>query len=70
MTTAGNQYPPGSDPVELERLDHQGRMLAPATRMLFEAAGIRRGMRVLDLGCGRRRRGIRPADLVGAPAKC
>ena len=40
MTTAGRQYPLGSDPAELERLDHQGRMLGPATRMLFEAAGI------------------------------
>ena len=52
MTRAESQYPLGSDPAELERLDHQGRMLAPATRTLFEAAGIREGMRVLDLGCG------------------
>lgn len=52
MTTAEHQYPLGSDPAELERLDHQGTMLEPATQMLFEAAGIRDGMRVLDLGCG------------------
>ena len=65
MTTAGNQYPLGSDPVELERLDHQGRMLAPATRMLFEAAGVRRGMRVLDLGCGAGDVAFVLADLVG-----
>ena len=29
-----SQYPLGSDPAELERLDRQGRMLAPPTRML------------------------------------
>jgi ubiquinone/menaquinone biosynthesis C-methylase UbiE len=64
MTTAGNQYPLGSDPAELERLDHQGRMLASATRMLFEAAGVRRGMRVLDLGCGAGNVAFVLADLV------
>jgi hypothetical protein len=39
MTPTENRYPLGSDLVELERLDHQGRMLGPATRMLFDAAG-------------------------------
>jgi hypothetical protein len=43
MTTPESQYPLGSDPTELERLDHQGRMLEPPTRMLLEAAGIREG---------------------------
>ena len=27
-------------------------LLAPTTRRLLEAAGVRRGMRVLDIGCG------------------
>ena len=66
MTTAESQYPLGSDPKELERLDHQGTMLAPATRLLFEAAGIREGMRVLDLGCGAGDAAFVVADLVGA----
>ena len=36
------------------RLEVQGAALAPATRMILAEAGIRPGMRVLDLGCGRR----------------
>lgn len=66
MTTAESPYPLGSDPTELERLDHQGTMLGPATRMLFQAAGIREGMRVLDLGCGAGDVAFVVADLVGA----
>lgn len=66
MTTAESQYPLGSDPAELERLDHQGRMLRPTTRMLFEAAGIREGMRVLDLGCGAGDAAFVVAEIVGA----
>ena len=66
MTTGESQYPLGSDPAELERLDHQGTMLRPATRMLFEAAGIREGMRVLDLGCGAGDVSFVVAELVGA----
>lgn len=65
MTEADNQYPLGSDPTELERLDHQGMMLGPATRTLFEAAGIREGMRVLDLGCGAGDVAFVVAELVG-----
>jgi SAM-dependent methyltransferase len=45
-------YQLGSDAAELERLNRQGRVLAPATRMLLQAAGIGPGMRVLDLGSG------------------
>jgi SAM-dependent methyltransferase len=45
-------YPLGNDAAELERLDLQGRVLAPATRMILATAGVRPGMRVLDLGSG------------------
>jgi ubiquinone/menaquinone biosynthesis C-methylase UbiE len=45
-------YQLGSDAAELQRLDLQGRVLAPATRTILAAAGIRPGMRVLDLGSG------------------
>ena len=65
MTTADSPYPLGSDPADLERLDHQGRMLGPVTRILLEAAGIGRGMRVLDLGCGAGDVAFVLADLVG-----
>jgi cyclopropane fatty-acyl-phospholipid synthase-like methyltransferase len=51
---------------ELQRLEVQGRALGPATRMIFAAAGIRTGMRVLDLGCGVGDVAFVAADLAGA----
>jgi SAM-dependent methyltransferase len=62
---AGGEYALGSDAVELERLDHQGRVLAPATRAILEAAGVRRGLRVLDLGSGAGDVAFVAAELVG-----
>jgi SAM-dependent methyltransferase len=50
---------------ELARLEVQGSALNPATRMIFAAAGIRPGMRVLDLGCGVGDAAFVVADLVG-----
>jgi SAM-dependent methyltransferase len=52
MGSAESGYQLGSDAAELERLDLQGRVLAPATRTILQAAGVRPGMRVLDLGSG------------------
>jgi SAM-dependent methyltransferase len=52
MGSAESGYQLGSDAAELERLDLQGRVLAPATRTILQAAGVRRDMRVLDLGSG------------------
>jgi SAM-dependent methyltransferase len=65
--TGGNDsdYQFGSDEDELARLEVQGRGLAPATRMIFAEAGIRPGMRVLDLGCGVGDVAFVAADLVG-----
>lgn len=65
MGTAEADYQLGSDPLELERLNRQGRVLAPATRMILEAAGIRAGMRVLDLGSGMGDMSFAAAELVG-----
>jgi SAM-dependent methyltransferase len=59
------QYSLGSDPAELSRLNHQGRVLAQATRMIFERSGIAPGMRVLDLGSGAGDVAFLVADLVG-----
>ena len=59
-------YHLGSDEDELARLDLQGRALAPATRAIFAAAGIRPGMRVLDLGCGAGDVSFVAAELVSA----
>ncbi|HEV3498283.1 MAG TPA: hypothetical protein VHA34_18250 [Actinomycetes bacterium] len=58
-------YQLGSDAVELERLNRQGMVLAPATRMILQAAGIGLGMRVLDLGSGTGDVAFVAAELVG-----
>jgi SAM-dependent methyltransferase len=49
---SGYQFGSGIGEDEVGRLEIQGRALAPATRMILAEAGIRPGMRVLDLGCG------------------
>jgi SAM-dependent methyltransferase len=50
---------------EVARLELQGKVTAPPTRMIFTEAGIRPGMRVLDLGCGAGDSTFVAADLVG-----
>lgn len=52
MQAGETEYQLGSTASERERLTHQGRVLAPATHMILHAAGVRPGMRVLDLGSG------------------
>src|SRR5436190_22926927 len=51
---------------EMERLELQGRLLKPFTRRLFDAAGIRAGMKVLDVGCGAGDVAFLAAELVGS----
>ena len=58
-------YQLGSDAAELERLDLQGRVLAPATRAILQTAGVRRDMRVLDLGSGAGDVAFVAAELAG-----
>ena len=65
MGDSGNCYELGSGKGELARLEIQGKAVAPATRMIFAAAGIRAGMRVLDLGCGTGDVAFVTADLAG-----
>ena len=50
---------------EIARIELQGKIEAPATRMIFTEAGIRPGMRVLDLGCGSGNATFVAAGLVG-----
>ena len=66
MGTSETAYQLGSAPREQERLTLQGKVLAPATRTIFEAAGIRSGMRVLDLGSGMGDVAFVAAELVGS----
>jgi len=65
MSESDSGYELGSAGDELARLELQGRALAPATRMIFDAAAIRPGMRVLDLGCGVGDVAFVLSDLVG-----
>ncbi|GAA0907418.1 hypothetical protein GCM10009557_82260 [Virgisporangium ochraceum] len=55
----------GHDPAELARLEHQARLLAPATGTILRLAGIEPGMRVLDLGTGAGDVALQVAELVG-----
>jgi SAM-dependent methyltransferase len=59
-------YVLGHDSDELARLDRQATSIAGATQLLLQAAGLRRGMRVLDLGTGLGHVARMAADLVGA----
>jgi SAM-dependent methyltransferase len=51
-TSRNTAYVLGNDPAELDRLDRQSASIEGATRLLLRAAGVGRGMRVLDLGTG------------------
>lgn len=46
------EYALGHSPDELKRLATQARLMEPFTRTIFEQAGIKAGMRVLDVGSG------------------
>jgi SAM-dependent methyltransferase len=67
MADSDSGYHFGSEITEdeLTRIEARGAALAPATRMIFTEAGIRPGMRVLDLGCGPGDSTFLAADLVG-----
>jgi SAM-dependent methyltransferase len=59
------QYPLARADHELKRLALQAELLKPMTRRTFEDAGIREGMRVLDLGSGSGDVCMLLADLTG-----
>lgn len=48
----GRAYLLGHSQIEIDRLIAQAVLIDPITRRFFEAAGIGRGMRVLDVGSG------------------
>ncbi len=62
---SGYQFGSGVGDEELVRLEAQATAMAAATRMIFAHAGIRPGMRVLDLGCGAGDVSFVVADMVG-----
>ncbi|WP_374021997.1 class I SAM-dependent methyltransferase [Mycobacterium sp. HNNTM2301] len=55
----------GHSRPEIDRLIRQAEMLRPITERLLMRAGIERGMRVLDIGCGPGDVSLMLADLVG-----
>ncbi len=58
-------YVLGSSPAEVQRLARQSERLAEPTRVLLQRAGLRPGMRVLDLGTGIGDVALLAAELVG-----
>jgi ubiquinone/menaquinone biosynthesis C-methylase UbiE len=60
-----SEYELGHEADEIDRLNVQGRALAAPTRVLLEAAGLREGMCVLDLGSGAGDMSFVVADVVG-----
>ena len=65
MTSADGAYAFGHDTQAVQRLLTQGQLLNPFTRRLLEEAGIGRGMKVLDVGCGPGDVSLLAAELVG-----
>jgi protein-L-isoaspartate O-methyltransferase len=59
------EYALGHSSRELDRLTFQGTLFAPFTRQLLTEAGIKPGMRVLDVGSGSGEVSFLTADLVG-----
>jgi SAM-dependent methyltransferase len=58
-------YVLGHSPAELDRLRLQGAFFEEITRQAFATAGLQRGWRVLDIGCGAGDASLVAADMVG-----
>ena len=61
----GTRYTLGNTDAEHHRLARQALLFNPLTRRVFEAAGIRPGQRVLDLGSGAGDVALLLAEIVG-----
>ena len=60
-----HDYPLGHSGSELGRLALQASLVDPITRRYFESGGLRRGMRVLDVGSGAGHTAFLAAEIVG-----
>lgn len=58
-------YALGHAEAELRRLSTQARLIGPITRRFLEAAGIAKGMRILDIGSGAGDVALLCGELVG-----
>lgn len=63
--TGSVDYVMGHAEPEVRRLIYQAALLRPVTERLLRAAGLRAGMRVLDLGCGAGDVAMLCAEMVG-----
>jgi 2-polyprenyl-3-methyl-5-hydroxy-6-metoxy-1,4-benzoquinol methylase len=59
------EYLMGHSDHEMSRLQLQADLLAPITRRLLCSAGLRAGMRLLDIGCGTGAVSVMAAEMVG-----
>jgi len=64
-TAPARVYPLGHSPQELDRLTIQAQRLAEDSVTLLRRAGITKGQRVLDIGCGPGDLSFHAAELVG-----
>jgi ubiquinone/menaquinone biosynthesis C-methylase UbiE len=62
---AGDVYAMGRSEAETERLIRQSGLYAPFTQRLLEQAGLRPGMRVLDVGTGAGDVALMAAEMIG-----
>ncbi|AKF87257.1 hypothetical protein MFUL124B02_40135 [Myxococcus fulvus 124B02] len=65
MSTNPTGYQPGHSDQEMKRLEFQSRVFRPLTEGVLRGAGLRPGMRVLDVGCGVGDVSLLAAELVG-----
>jgi ubiquinone/menaquinone biosynthesis C-methylase UbiE len=59
------QYVLGHSAQELDRLERQSQLFASETRALLQRAGLKPGMKVLDVGCGVGDVAMIAAEIVG-----
>jgi ubiquinone/menaquinone biosynthesis C-methylase UbiE len=65
IQSSAETYILGHTPEAFQRLLKQGQLFNPFTRRLLEDAGLRAGMKVLDVGCGPGDVSLIAAELVG-----